>query len=677
MELLDRQILSDRYKHLTNEEICVIAEQCRKNKNNLVNFKERINKAQKQYSDLVLLEDEIKNKLINPIAQKNTRWDFGNIYLQLLVYYNRITVPMEVLVNMNINRRLILSIDPEINSMYIKFKQVTDERLNSAHADLCFNDVIKVLLYYSNLPKRDVIKKLRHVCKDFNIKGKFSDRIGTAIKVYEILGVNFDIDTKEYSHIKNLQSVISSQEFIYALKIYLDYLDNFYATKTVKTLKSHLKCFFAFLDTNYREINKFDKIDNKHVKAFIREQIQIRNWRNKSNANSTINHRLQAVKAFLEYCQNELGYNIKRNIITKYDQLKEHDICNVTHSKQDVIKLLQAINKIDSRYVQIKLILLILFDTGRRIHEVLILDYNCITSENRVHFHKIKQQVSHTQIVGDITIKSILQARELVKTFDEKLYSKYDKQYRRRLFASRLGWYKNIVSISLVEKVFKKIQIENGIVDNNNKPLFKLHDLKRNYVRSMENAGMSVSEISQVLNQSVETLKMYEGENTAALKCLAEVGKSGLLIGKDIKIQSKRDDELTQILFSKDIIERNSINLMESIKNPKENIPLPLGGCLSGDDYLTCGMVFCLECKKFIIANEDDILEFEKYCEKFFRYYYQFKRSNEVIALTKKFEQIAQDVFTNKCGLTIKEAKKKITSIKKGIRISLKGRENE
>ena len=83
-------------------------------------------------------------------------------------------------------------------------------------------------------------------------------------------------------------------------------------------------------------------------------------------------------------------------------------------------------------------------------------------------------------------------------------------------------------------------------------------------------------------------------------------------------------------------------------------------------------MVFCFGCENYLIDNERDILEFENYCERSFKYYYKFKRYKEVLDLMKEFERMALKVFKEKCGLTLKDAKNKINIIKKNTRISLK-----
>lgn len=146
----------------------------------------------------------------------------------------------------------------------------------------------------------------------------------------------------------------------------------------------------------------------------------------------------------IDYLRISKKYEIPKNIISNYDKLKEPVKVYKYISKEQIIKLSDAIKGInENKYMQYKMVLILTLDTGRRIHEILCLEYDCLVG-NIIYFDKTKQGERYQQVAGEASMKAILKLKEYAKKIERELYSQYDGRMCRRLFPSM---YKNGLSI--------------------------------------------------------------------------------------------------------------------------------------------------------------------------------------------------------------------------------------
>ncbi|WP_429080732.1 tyrosine-type recombinase/integrase [Brassicibacter mesophilus] len=454
------------------------------------------------------------------------------------------------------------------------------------------------------------------------------------------------------------------------VKEYLDHLNIEYSFKTYEVEKSHLKKFFEFLTTNFPQIQKIRDLNNDVVIKFIQTQKEVINIRGTKNTNATINHRVQALEKMLKYHRDNGKYQIPDNVTTKYDYLREPKKYPKYESKEEIFRVIIAIKEAlkDKKYeeeFQELCVLLILIDSGRRVHEVLTLKYNCLR-KGRVVFHKCKHRKTTIPIVGETTLNAIRIAKEYSRKINKMIYSKYDQFKVRRLFPSKNTKGRTLLSRDSVDQLFKLIQIENSIVDNSGKPMYTLHDNKRNFVTNLLAAKVTPEEIAQYLNQNTNSLLPYEVNNEFAITTLKSVEERGLLIGEsDSNQKSNEQNPILELIQNVDIVSRHKENLLHSINNTKDTVPLFLGICVDNTNVEVCGDLVCMACEEY---RTDNIEEFEKYAIRLFRFIYQNRRHNSTKKIENQLYKALENIYLNIENTKIKDYEVKIKRLKKEAR---------
>ncbi|WP_026881453.1 tyrosine-type recombinase/integrase [Clostridium akagii] len=634
----------------------------------------------KLYPSLKKLEEKLQEtKEYYYGDSKNRKYGWILVYL---VYYKRIKIPMEVLYQIRINRKEIIFLDKElcdfmnkayeigvINRHYSKMLIVQEMMLEVIRSILYFqlslNECLTNMLLFkkiaSKISGREICyTPLKHILIELGIKIK-------EVEVNKNHTINID---------RNFYS--SNNEFRNLLLKYTEYLNSVHPYKTVKTEISHLKSFFNFIYENYYEVREIEELDCFHIEQYINFQKNVINIRGKKNEPSTINHRIESVNKFFCFLREKIGISIKNNIITNYDKQKEYINFPRYKSKKEINILIKAISEIDEeKRLQEKMVLVLLLDTGRRIHEILTLQYNCLKNDS-IFFHKLKQGKPIWQKVGKTSVAAVLKLKEYSRNINTEIYSELDGKRYRRLIPSIYSRAKNVLSIAQIRKFFVELQIKNNIIDKKGNPIFTLHDNKRNFVSNMEAAGVSPEDIAIILGQGMESLLPYEINNSLAIETLLSVEKKGILIGKqkksnDDSYYNKNEQFIIDCLSNNDIITKNKINLIEKLQDPKKAIPLPIGECLDIDSIQSCSIILCITCQEFRIMCKEDIEIFEEFCFKMYKYIYTFKRNKEIQNLEKEYTAKVMFVLQNKIKLNEDECKKEIRCIKKSARDSLKG----
>lgn len=619
-----------------------------------------------KYNDLKDFESKLKAEVLT--EQFINKYSF---YILMLAYFKRISIPESLIFKLKIRWKDLIEIDEELIFIKSKFDDVLGKRFGYSKDWIkeVFREVTRMKLFYQESISvcSDYIDKYLELVPNYRyrclVKAMFR-----FLKEIEYIKV----DDKYFLRGDKirLNSRNTSIEFNNVVNDYLINMKNTKALKTFRSAKSNLNNFFNFLEEKAPNIKKFSELHNKHIKEYVKYLQETKTYRNKYISPSTINARLEELQKLIRYAEVNFENIQPLNIISRYDKVKEYQKFPKSVSKSDMLKLIKAIGEIDEKkYLQEKLILILMIDTGRRFHEVRLLSYSCLEKHNHVFFHKTKTGEPIKQKVGPTCINAVLNAQKLCNHIEKEIYSKIDNKKIRRLFPSIKDRCKSIVGEKAVADVFREIQLKNELVDHNDKPLFTLHDNKRNFISNMESAGISALQIAKLINQSIKTIARYEVRNEKATKVLKCLEEKKILSGKQDKISNEIEKEsIFNILSHQQILDRNKINLIEKIQNPKEIIPLPIGECSQIENTLFCGELFCMICENYKLLNDSDKKEFEQFCEKFYMHTYVYKKDNRIKNLHKQFENICQNVLVNNKIVDEKNYKKYINGIKKKVR---------
>jgi len=671
------------YQHLTEEELRWLY----RNEKNINHKLAKYKMFKRKYDNLEKFE-KILN--IQTIKENSGNDDFPIWYIIRLIQYKRISVDLEILMKLRLSRKNILNVNSHLIDLDFvnRFEDYAINKLKYKKDRIkrtITYDLIRALLYYNAKIDNFINKSVEYykVIDDKVKKGIIDQNrrasIRNIINILRQMGYNIKIDFKHDTNLKMADDLLTNvhAEFRNALINYGEYLKNGkgLSINTINIELSHIRSFLNFLYEYYPEVNKFSMLDNEHVRQFIKEQKTKPNMFNRQNSNATINHRLQALKKMLNYLNSMDKFNIKQNVVTEYDMLREPKVYTKYRSEQEILETINAIanSKVEDKLqMQCKLALIIMVDTRRRVSEVLNLRYDCYEN-GRVFFHKTKHNKPSWQVVGQATIDAIMKLKEYAKYIKTEIYSPDDNQKNRRLFPSAHDKGISVLSRDSVDRFFTKIQIDNKIVDKNGEAKFTLHDNKRNFIACMLNAGVSAESIAKFLNQETNSLIPYEVNNDKAIRTLKSVEEKGLLIGKNhYKSFEEKNNEILKLIKDVNVINRNKQNLIFRLNNPREIMPLAFGYCTDYTNFEICGDLICLACDEF---QSDSLEDFAKYSLKMYKYIYQFKRDKIVKKIESKLLLSLEKVYNNIKAVNKEDFKTILRKIKKKAREEVKSNE--
>ncbi|HYE83725.1 MAG TPA: tyrosine-type recombinase/integrase [Clostridia bacterium] len=660
-----------KYRHFTFEELTRIYE----NDSRLEKRLKSVSLFQSKYSDLSVLEKQLSLSGIKSFKKD----ELPHWYILKLVQYGRIKLGISALMELRPYREDIFICDSFLVNTGLLNKFEGFAINNLGYSKLRVEKAITIQLFrlilYFQKPVEQLVAEIDNSLRIIeNAISQLKYRqILCAVNILSNMGYKTDYDNGKRRIPLNRKEPLRNEN-IGILKA----IDEYSKYKYEKTIVSHIRAFFNYLWDYFPDIDMIQKLNNRHIEAFIENQKTTINIRGKTNSSATINHRLEALDKMLEYYRTEYKLNIPV-VITKYDKLKEPMKYTKYESREDIFNLIQAIANSDygSEYIQHKMVLLILVDTGRRIHEVLCLKYDCY-KDGQVYFHKTKNGFSGWQIVGETTINAIRVLKEAyANDIQTRIYSRIDKHKVRRLLPSKYYKGKSVLSYEAVSDFFNRIQIDNDIIDENGKPRYSLHDTKRNFVTCMLGAGVKPKEIADYLHQKANSLIPYEVNNEFAVKTLKSVETKGLLLGNSIygNSQIEKNSAILELLKDVDIVTRHRVNLMTQINRPKSVMPLSLGSCTDYYSFSECGDLICIACDEFKADSLDDFIAYSK---KMFRYVLSYKRDlkvNEIenkllISLKKAYERMElndKEAFESLIKKIKKSTKREMEADEQGI----------
>lgn len=647
-----------KYLHFTEQELKWV---CNRNGRIFHRRNKALKKFIRQFPDLKILEREIAYGKILDEKLKNSFIDW---YVICLIAFRRISVSIEVYYKLN-----LLAIElafPESPVCDVNFienftKNAIDMGYSKVSLKSVFTDLIWMFVHFGGSEEvlANKISEYEEIIQEKVPKRKSNIHVISNI-LHNMGYTNIDNNVNAVKKTNPDDFILALPEIGKAFSQYCTFLNEKKSHKTAKTIISHVRSFLNYLVEKHYEVKALKDISNATIIGFREFEISRINMFGRKNSNATINHRLQAINDFWGYLINTLKFNLSREIITEFDFLKEPKTFPKKILKSEIMKLVFAIrNETNEEYLQQKIILIILILTGRRIHEVLTLELNCIKRYNgkmRLFLHKTKKNKATFEFINDECTAAIIKAREYAKGIKQPIYSKLDNRSCRRLFPSSHYKGRSLVSYNSVEAYFKKIQMDNGIIDENRKAKYTLHDNKRNFISNMLSAGITPQEISNFLDQQIFSLQHYESYNEHALDVLRIVEKKRLLLGEtfapseslNVKEENEDKKKILDILNNIDVINRNKENLIYAIKNPKMALPLSFAMCTDNSSVGICGEILCLSCYE---VHPTDFESIDKFAIKMYKHIYKFKRvidfkrleSEIVKAITNGYRKLGID----------------------------------
>lgn len=146
---------------------------------------------------------------------------------------------------------------------------------------------------------------------------------------------------------------------------------------TISSYRDTFRLFFEFLRSKYRidpsDIS-IEQMNLEYIEGFCNYLTEERSCRS-----STVNNRLSAIKAFLKYVieqQPEFSNTVKRTLSLPFQKQEKKVMCFVTREEFDVyLSQCDTSTPIGARD---KLMLLLLYNTGVRVSELLAIKYSDI-----------------------------------------------------------------------------------------------------------------------------------------------------------------------------------------------------------------------------------------------------------------------------------------------------------
>ena len=146
------------------------------------------------------------------------------------------------------------------------------------------------------------------------------------------------------------------QEYIFDCKI------RDLAPRTVRNYEKQLDYFIRFLDES-QDVKNLEELKPIHIKQFV-AMLQ-----EKKNKPSYINDLLKAVKCMCGYAYRE-GYTTEL-ISKRVKNVKEPKVLIHTFSDDEIVRMLKYFDGEDYLSIRNRLMLMMMFDTGLRISEII------------------------------------------------------------------------------------------------------------------------------------------------------------------------------------------------------------------------------------------------------------------------------------------------------------------
>ncbi|GMB02083.1 site-specific integrase [Pelosinus sp. IPA-1] len=440
------------------------------------------------------------------------------------------------------------------------------------------------------------------------------------------------------------------------------------AYKTTATKLSHARGFINWLIDGFTEITTLANLQRNHIRAYLLYLDDFKKDSGKHLSVATINHKMQLLNQWFTWLkQHHPNLITHKKLITRLDMSSEVTSWPERISQTEARTLFKIIGNIDeTRWFAAKMALILMSLTGLRINSVLTLEYDCMKEiplgwSLKVYKRKAENYEKEL-LLTKVSANCIKRLQDAFKDHVAPIYSLYDKRLIRRLFVGKQG--ASVLCTKNVSDAFKEAQLQAGMVDKEGGPRFTPHDLRRIYASALLSQGATPEEIAALMIQrDVESLFPYEVNNTNAVKVFKKMAESKVLTGElvtnleEVTGVSQAVDDVSQLLFDVDVMQRQITNLRYKLENNEESFPLMYGTCVCGAEIDCDGDdLTCLGCEKYTI-DIGKLSQIENYLRKVFRQKWVKERAGiEMPMLEMRLERVARRVYVEQVQMSLEQA---------------------
>lgn len=260
-----------------------------------------------------------------------------------------------------------------------------------------------------------------------------------------------------------------------------------YTEKTVENYRKQLRHFLTFMSNEF-QISTLEEVKPVHIKAFIKHY-QMRQCKP-----SYVNDNLKAVKVLCAYAYREkyVDHLITENI----KNVKEPKTLIHTFSTEEIKKMISYYNGSTYMDIRNKAILMILFDTGIRINELVEMKEDQIQDAYFIIYGKGRKE--------RVVPKSPIVAKSLMKYMSAKEKYFQCRSAENYLFLSKNGKKLNYQAVG---KFMKDCAAEVGV---RSKVRVSPHTCRHTFAHQQLKNGLDLYSLSRLLgHESVAITQRY------------------------------------------------------------------------------------------------------------------------------------------------------------------------
>lgn len=418
-----------------------------------------------------------------------------------------------------------------------------------------------------------------------------------------------------------------SPDLLQAYHAWTAHLELTKAHGTVEGKRKNTRLFLNWLSAEHPEIEHLAQLERAHIKEYISYLDDYVKPDGDGLVPETRNGRLREVAQWFEWLgRSHPALAPGGRLVSPYDTVRETGRLPRQIPKSEARLLFRAINSLeDSSWFRPKMALIILADSGQRLHEVLHLAYKPLVRSSApsgwdIVFHKRKGQGSFQTPANPLTVQCVRILQEHFQGVTSTIPSKLDGRDIRRLFPGDL--LAGVLTHTTVYEAMHEAQRRVGLLDEDGDPKYTPHDLRRIFVSGLLDQGVPYHEIAKLVgHKNPQSLIAYEDENPKATRVYVAAAESGILTGPlpeavQAEQQTGRDllsKELIDLLRDIDVRQRHHANMQRLQENEAEAWPVYTGHCVGGG-ALTCFAddLTCLGCRKLTEVKQDQVDEYLK-----------------------------------------------------------------
>lgn len=676
-ESLSRPTFGPRYSHFTDNEIhwihsVLVGKPGRGDGKEFLILGHRA--LLDQYPDLREFENlPVEEQLsLNRITNSRTRQAAGRIVLWL-ANYGRVQLSLPYLEQRHL-KEVPNDLIPLVNTRAMEYLQAALDELGEANPNRVRGKYWRFLLW-AGQPLDEAVKRFEEFYAQYKNPGEAGVTRLRTIFLHKGLPVAPEPPREGDPYQLHLLET-SSPKLLAAYKSYVDFIQPVGAYGTWVQKKRNMRIFLDWLDEEYSDLQSLADLKRFHIREFVANIAG-------EYAPHTRNTIVATLKDWFDWLRDHAQL---RDIapggplVNSLDRTKEYYRLQPDVSPEEMRYLFRVIQGIEEdQDFLVKMALLLMMDTGARLHEVLHLDYDCLYlgpgGVPWIRIRKRKQQTPHERPAGQLTIQCVERLRSYQEGFKAPLATQVDPKRTRRLFVSKLG--RQVMREYRVYTVLSAAQLKAGLShqEDPSEPRYSPHDLRRIYVTALQNAGTPDDIIRLLTGHSPRTrLTPYELGYEKANQTFAHMDSAGVLTGKPQHEKSfvaggiaRLDEDILSLLRNRDVRERQRVNQQRAEADPLVAFPLITGKCI-GRAEIDCwnGPLSCFGCQHFEDIDPEAV---DNYLRKLFFQQWQLEKHGiSLPMIDPRIEAVVEHTYVKKRGMTRAEASAYIEQIRLSVR---------